>query len=200
MEQTASTSVARLLELSGVADDTVAQVRVLWGKSADKGDGHPSLLVTHLLDTAAVAEVLWDDFLAPATHSWIDRMTTGDGRRFFAWLCGIHDIGKATPAFQIKAPALAEAVRAAGLEIAPDPSHRLWHHTLAGGALLRGRIRAAGWSDTTVEWLPTMLTGHHGMVPQTPTKQTVARYAKSQGPFYVCQAGLGPVSAALRVR
>lgn len=151
MEQTASPSVARLLDLSEVPDDVVTQIRVLWGKSAEKGDGHPSLLVTHLLDTAAVAETLWDDFLAPATHSWIDRIAAGDGRRFFAWLCGIHDIGKATPAFQIKAPALAEAVRAVGLEIAPDPSHRLWHHTLAGGALLRWRIQAAGWSDTTVE-------------------------------------------------
>jgi CRISPR-associated endonuclease/helicase Cas3 len=88
-------------------------VGVLWGKSSAAGRAH--LLVAHLLDTAAVAEVMWSGFLAPSVRSAWDDATDGRGREVFTVLCGLHDVGKASPAFQVKAPALAAAVQSAGL-------------------------------------------------------------------------------------
>ncbi|MFF3669833.1 HD domain-containing protein [Microtetraspora malaysiensis] len=40
---------------------------VLWGKSAAKAAGRMNLLICHLLDTAAVAEQIWDRYLAAST-------------------------------------------------------------------------------------------------------------------------------------
>jgi CRISPR-associated endonuclease/helicase Cas3 len=90
-----------------------AELAVLWGTS-DAG-GQPNLLVQHLLDTAAVGDLIWARFLAPAVRDAWDSATGGCGRDVFLLLCGLHDVGKATPAFQSKAPALAEAVKSAGL-------------------------------------------------------------------------------------
>jgi hypothetical protein len=109
---------------------------VLWGKS-DAG-GSVNLLLQHLLDTAAVAELLWDRFLAPTIKNKIDGCCGGRGRSLFALVCGVHDVGKASPAFQAKVPSLASAAQEAGLgwrEL--DARSRAWHHTLAGAVILR---------------------------------------------------------------
>lgn len=58
METESTVTVRDLLTAGGTPDVAVAQLGVLWGKSAERGGGQPSLLVTHLLDTAAVAEVM----------------------------------------------------------------------------------------------------------------------------------------------
>ena len=137
---------------------------VLWGKS-DAG-GSVNLLLQHLLDTAAVAELLWDRFLAPTIKNKIDGCCGGRGRSLFALVCGVHDVGKASPAFQAKVPSLASAAQEAGLgwrEL--DARSRAWHHTLAGAVILRRVLPAAGWSPDAVSWVWPLIAGHHGVVP-----------------------------------
>ena len=97
-----------------------------------------NLLLQHLLDAAAVAELMWDRFLAPTIKTRIDGCCSGKGRALFSLVCGLHDVGKASPAFQAKDPALAAAVRAVGLLWrALDRAQEAWHHTLAGAYLLK---------------------------------------------------------------
>ncbi|MGH3833074.1 MAG: CRISPR-associated endonuclease Cas3'' [Pseudonocardiaceae bacterium] len=136
---------------------------VLWGKS--NAHGSMNLLLQHLLDTAAVAELMWDRFLAPVIKNKIDACCEGRGRSFFALVCGLHDVGKASPAFQAKAPALAEPVRAAGLSWRNlDRCAKGWHHTLAGAHILSRVLPAAGWSAEAVEWVVPLVAGHHGVI------------------------------------
>ncbi|MGD9482882.1 CRISPR-associated helicase Cas3' [Streptomyces sp. TRM70308] len=141
----------------------------LWGKSAEKAGGRKNLLLSHLLDTAAVAERMWDGFLAPSTRELLDEVAggCGRGRSFFAWLCGVHDCGKATPAFQRLWPEGADGVRAAGLEWhEPTASKFRWRHDCAGGYLLRGLLAGAGWRDEQVAWVWPLVAGHHGLFPR----------------------------------
>ncbi|MEV7682339.1 CRISPR-associated helicase Cas3' [Streptomyces sp. NPDC088341] len=149
---------------------------VLWGKSEEKAGGTMNLLLSHLLDTAAVAERMWDGFLAPSTRRNLDRIAggVGRGRRLFAWLCGVHDCGKATPAFQRMWPKGAEAVRAAGLGWSDSAISRCtWRHDRAGGYLLRGLLSSADWRDEHVDWVWPLAAGHHGAFPDwTTTKPT----------------------------
>ena len=141
-----------------------AELAVLWGKS-DAG-GQPNLLVQHLLDAAAVGELIWARFLAPTVKNAWDTATGGHGRNVFILLCGLHDVGKATPAFQSKVPALAEAVDSAGLSwprLGRD--EQAWHHRLAGARIVREVLLEEGWSRETVSWLWPFIAGHHGQVP-----------------------------------
>ncbi|MGW1148767.1 CRISPR-associated endonuclease Cas3'', partial [Streptomyces sp. NPDC002454] len=146
-------------------------LHVLWGKSEEKAGGRTNLLLSHLLDTAAVAECVWDDYLAPSTKRMMDEVagTPGGGRRLFAWLCGIHDCGKATPAFQRLWAKGAQAVRDAGLGWhEPTLANRKlkWRHDRAGAYVLRTVLRDAGWCDGQVGWVWPLVAGHHGAFPE----------------------------------
>jgi CRISPR-associated endonuclease/helicase Cas3 len=141
-----------------------APITVLWGKSNAGGNVH--LLLAHLLDTAAVGELIWDEFMSPALRQRIDEDQRGQGRSVFALLCGWHDIGKASPAFQGKVAGLGERVRATGLTWPhPVQEYRTWHHTLAGARILRTVLADLGVSKATVDWWWPLIAGHHGVVP-----------------------------------
>ncbi len=125
---------------------------VMWGKSNAAGRMH--LLIAHLLDTAAVGEVMWDGYLSPVLKRAIDGCCDGRGRDLFALLCALHDVGKATPAFQSKDDVLAAVVRSAGFDIGVTKHEsRSWHHTLAGAKIVKVGLSAAGWSGDAQEWI-----------------------------------------------
>ncbi|MFG2043926.1 CRISPR-associated helicase Cas3' [Dactylosporangium sp. NPDC048998] len=152
-----------------------------WGKS--NAGGRPNLLVQHLLDAAAVGELIWDLYLAPAVRDRLDACCAGRGRQLFVVLCALHDVGKATPAFQDKVTALAAAVQACGLRWRSLPKQaKQWHHTLAGGVIVRDALRAAGWSSDQVDWVVPMVTGHHGMVPMRARYRMPERHGHGEGP------------------
>lgn len=77
----------------------------VWAKTnKDAGTWMP--LTRHLTDSAAVAALLWDQWLAPNVRRVISRgLPNGDldGRLLVTWLAGVHDIGKASPGFAVKA-------------------------------------------------------------------------------------------------
>lgn len=148
--------------------DLLKVLGALWGKSEEKAGGTKNLLLSHLLDTAAVAERMWDGFLAPSTRRMLDEVAggAGRGRRFFVWLCGVHDCGKATPAFQRLWPKGAAAVRAAGLVWhEPTASKFRWRHDRAGAYVLRTVLPGAGWRDEQTDWVWPLVAGHHGAFP-----------------------------------
>ncbi|MFN8104976.1 MAG: CRISPR-associated helicase Cas3' [Acidimicrobiia bacterium] len=135
----------------------------LWGKSEKAGG--PSLLVQHMLDSLAVAELIWDRFLAPCLRRRYDEATSMRGRSLLMWLSGLHDLGKATPAFQCLDDVLCRQVEAAGLHIEHRGLHpgHLWRHDRSGAATMRAALHeAASGADQSVEWLWPLIGGHHG--------------------------------------
>lgn len=154
-----------IVDGGSVETGAVPGVAVLWGKS--NAGGEPHLLVAHLLDTAAVAEVLWDRYLAPSFTQQVDASCGGRGRDLFVLVAGLHDVGKASPAFQSKDEVLAQRVRDSGLTWPPltRTGAGRWHHTLAGAHLLRRALRSAGWSRQSRSWVLPLVAGHHGVVP-----------------------------------
>ncbi|MFE5010048.1 CRISPR-associated helicase Cas3' [Streptomyces sp. NPDC056696] len=150
----------------------VRALEVLWGKSRERA-GTTSLLMAHLLDTAAVAELLWDGFLARSIQAALDEIAGGPGRgrRLFAWLCGVHDCGKATPVHQRLWPEGAQAVRRSGMTwvesaaVAGAKSKKRWRHDWAGGLMVRELLASAGWASEQVDWVWPLVAGHHGAFP-----------------------------------
>lgn len=93
-------------------------VMAIWGKTGDDDSWLP--LWRHLEDSAAVAGLVWDRWLPESVKAHIDGCLAGgshDGRRLLMWLASIHDIGKATPAFAVKAPAMADRLHRRGFDL-----------------------------------------------------------------------------------
>ncbi|MEU2956611.1 CRISPR-associated endonuclease Cas3'' [Streptomyces xanthochromogenes] len=81
----------------------------LWGKHAGLGKdahgaAHAHPLICHLLDTAAVAELVWDDLLTAHQRSMVVealQVSPGQARVLAAFWAGLHDIGKISVPFQL---------------------------------------------------------------------------------------------------
>ncbi|MFF7638017.1 CRISPR-associated helicase Cas3' [Kitasatospora sp. NPDC008050] len=159
----------------------------LWGKSAGRGGGTVNLLLSHMLDTAAVAELVWERYLAPVTRWRLDELAgePGQGRRFFAWLCGVHDCGKATPAFQHMDPAGARAVLASGLAWDRFAVGRTsWRHDKAGGKLIRRLLAENQWDPEHIDWVWPLIAGHHGRLPTLGQLSVGKPKLQGQGPAW----------------
>lgn len=139
----------------------------LWGKSAEHGGGTINLLLSHMLDTAEVARIIWDKYLAESVRQNISVIAGGQdqGMRFFMWLCGIHDLGKATPLFQHIDRAGAGRVWDAGLTWDRLAVQRFRvRHEVAGAVLARGLLADAGWTPEQCGWVWPLVAGHHGTI------------------------------------
>ncbi|MBA5224117.1 CRISPR-associated endonuclease Cas3'' [Streptomyces griseoaurantiacus] len=81
----------------------------LWGKAAGLGKhtcgrDNTHSLICHLLDTAAVAEVVWDELLTAHQRSMVAgalRVPDEEARALAAFWAGLHDIGKISVPFQL---------------------------------------------------------------------------------------------------
>jgi len=94
-----------------------------------------------------------------------------DARRLAVWLAGIHDIGKATPAFAWRVAFLADPMRRHGLEMRDKYSSadlKRVRHGVAGQVLLeRWLSNRYGWSREQARQIAVVVGGHHGVPPTT---------------------------------
>lgn len=147
-----------------------ASTRVVWGKS---GDQHMRWLPLwrHLADSAAVAERLWASWLSTAVRERISREIPGgdDAARILVqWLAGVHDIGKATPAFASKVPALRARMEDHGFRFprGVEKDRALLPHATAGHLVLADwLVDEYGWRRPATRSLAVVVGGHHGVPP-----------------------------------
>lgn len=79
----------------------------LWAKKCEKdGLWKWMSLYQHLVDTKNVVGLLWEYWLSPGQRKIISKSIGAidevEGKNLIKFLAAIHDIGKATPSFQIK--------------------------------------------------------------------------------------------------
>jgi len=141
----------------------------LWAKT-DRSGTHPDAwhpLICHMIDVAAVARAMWREVLTPALR---ERITMGLGlpneaaaEAWVTYLASLHDIGKASPAFQSKYSQARPRLTATGLEPShpdKDPGHGIVS-MLSIGPLLEER----GIPQPVANALATAVGGHHGIFP-----------------------------------
>jgi CRISPR-associated endonuclease/helicase Cas3 len=151
--------------------------RSVWGKTDRTGVSVVGWLPLwrHLADAADVAGRLWDHWLSPAVRRRIaDELPGGDagGRTLAVWLAGVHDVGKATPAFAVQASfrgqtaALVQRMRDRGLGFDHElicAGRRLARHDAAGHMVLAEWLRERDWTDPHA--YAVVVGGHHGVPP-----------------------------------
>ncbi|WP_249416517.1 CRISPR-associated helicase Cas3' [Streptomyces sp. TS71-3] len=125
-------------------------------------------------DSAAVAGLLWDHWLPVRVRRVVaEALPQGesDARALAVWLAGVHDIGKATPAFACQVDQLGDVMRARGLEMgsakAMGRDRRIAPHGLAGQVLLAEWLEERhGWASARTGQFTVAVGGHHGVPPE----------------------------------
>ncbi len=128
----------------------------------------------HLADTAGVAGLLFDHWVSPQVVARIAAALGGDSsdaRRIVVWLGAVHDVGKASPAFAVQAPELAQAMSEHGLLVDPrfaqDSNRSKIRHEYVGQQGVRSWLA----DDLGFEFrgaaaqLACVVGGHHGVPP-----------------------------------
>lgn len=151
-----------------------ASARAVWAKS--QTDVHQNHLLVgwlplyqHLDDTAGVAERLWDHWV-PASlkgslaHSFGSERAT---RQLLLWLAALHDVGKASPAFAVQVPQLAQRMTNVGLLVdsglADGDERRQTRHELVSFLAIRDWLQTAhGFSRMSAEQIASVAAAHHG--------------------------------------
>ncbi|MBI2873703.1 MAG: CRISPR-associated helicase Cas3' [Firmicutes bacterium] len=128
---------------------------------------HP--LICHLLDTAMVARALWDSALSPARRAALARGLDVNPALAAAWLAlgtGLHDLGKASPVFQMKCPQAKERLQGAGLRFHRHLDPRRQPHGIITTAVVEPLLTTAGMPYTAAWPLAVAVGGHHGVFPR----------------------------------
>lgn len=151
----------------------------LWGKISRDGDEWLPLVV-HLQDTAAIAALLWDEWVPLATRNVICSargFSQTEGRVLVSWLAGIHDLGKASPDFawqaRVPMPALLGRMRDEGLECPRPETSKIGHGTVGQSLLTSWLVHRHGCSPILADSFSCVVGGHHGVNPANAQLQRV---------------------------
>lgn len=150
-----------------------AAARSVWAKHDRDTDGWLPLW-RHMEDSAAVAGLLWDQWLPAGLRRAVGAalpLGEVDARALVVWLAGVHDVGKATPAFACQVDQLAEVMRGHGLGMrsvrAMGADRRIAPHGLAGQVLLAEWLEDEhGWAPARTGQFAVAVGGHHGVPPE----------------------------------
>ncbi|MFF0479422.1 CRISPR-associated helicase Cas3' [Streptomyces sp. NPDC004284] len=158
---------------SGLRSRLEGPVLALWGKYDRDSDGWLPLW-QHMDDSAAVAGMLWDEWIPSQIRRLVGEALPGgeaDGRRLIMWLAAVHDIGKATPAFACQVEPLADRMRDVGLQMRSygqmGPDRRRAPHALASQVLLGEWLEErCGGAPGQCDQFSVVVGGHHGVPPE----------------------------------
>ncbi|MFD4997814.1 type I-E CRISPR-associated protein Cse1/CasA [Streptomyces buecherae] len=150
-----------------------ARARTAWAKHDRKTESWLPLW-RHMADSAAVAGKLWDAWLPRNVKELIAEPFpdgSADARRALVFLAAAHDTGKATPAFSCQVDALANDMRAAGLDMRTAKEYgsdrRMAPHGLAGQVLLQEWLNVRhGLPPRVSGQFAVVAGGHHGVPPE----------------------------------
>lgn len=153
-----------------MANKPMIQYQQLWGKSSKENNSiwHP--LLFHLLDAAAVTQLLWDLSLSESFKSDVSRkfgINESEMGVLAAFWVSLHDIGKAGPEFQKKNSEHLKVLSTLGLNFPISKSNPDGFHGTATTIILR-RIFAETEPYLSRKFrngLAFALGGHHGEFP-----------------------------------
>lgn len=154
---------------------------LFWAK-ADKKPIDYHLLLYHMIDVGQVALTLWqtslNNNLREQITEWLGLKNASDAGRLIAFWASLHDLGKASPAFQdhpYMPHSLHKKIRRdlamAGFEVPQrTDSEKRARHEIISTSALKDEGALAKYStlpDYLAELIAQIIGGHHGAWPQT---------------------------------
>lgn len=130
--------------------------RALWAKS-DRETGKIHLVHYHLFESAAVAQILWNDVFSESLKNEISALLEVDiekAGKILAYWVGLHDIGKISPVFQAKNQTQRKKLEALGFDF-PKYMDDKTYHSLVGARFLN-------LAKKVPRFIAIAISGHHG--------------------------------------
>lgn len=162
-----------------------AQLKALWAKPGDELGYLP--LVQHLGDTACVAAVLWDEWLAASVKVSLAEksgIAEADLRTLLLFLAGTHDVGKATLRFarqlehEERGRLIADDIAATGLPMEMsnlEGKSRCFQHGLVGELLVKDWLQKRGCPKMVAGALGAVVGAHHGVATSGDDRKQAAK-------------------------
>lgn len=149
-----------------------SNVTALVAKTDDELGWMP--LPLHMADAACVGCILWDSWLSQRMRNRITELmglTEEQARVVLAFLCGVHDVGKATRGFAERLThremgrQAVEGIAGAGYPLGSRTveSDNQVPHAAASQAILKWWLHEAGYSKRTAQALASVVGAHHGV-------------------------------------
>lgn len=147
---------------------------MIWAKTnpRDPSDTSYLRLWQHLEDTAETARLLWRHFIPDHVKDVLsaDIGSTEEAGRLLCFLAAIHDVGKASPAFEMMSPTMATTLQHQGLPIdfryQGSPERSRMRHELVGFAAVQDWMAMRFDADIApggfAESIAAIVAGHHG--------------------------------------
>lgn len=140
--------------------------RSIWAKTG--GQTHWLPLHQHMTDSFHAASRLYDEWLSrQVKERWAGwESEPGMIRRLAVFLAGIHDVGKAAPAFIAQSEPLAQKAREAGLPCLAmadlKKDREKLPHALISQYALNTWLKARGWHEDRRRAFASVIGTHHG--------------------------------------
>ncbi len=156
----------KLADVYGI--QPIPTLQLLWAKtSRDKTETHA--LIYHLIDVAQVVLALWDRSLPQATRRYFAQamgMDQASARQWLAFVAGLHDLGKACPAFQSQHEASKQALLKRELSFEKQRVRASTPHGWVSAWALRQLLpQQLDVDDRLARQVACTVGGHHGVFP-----------------------------------
>lgn len=163
---------------------SLGHLHLLWAKTR-QGDGQRHALLHHLLDAGQVALAFWKLVFPRSTRNDFSRALGLDdeaaGRVLATWI-GLHDLGKASPAFQSKCPDAVTQLEALGFDFPTARASKAEPHGLVGAWVLSEALQTCGLTKKVASRVARALGGHHGAFPSPLQFGSLHRASNLGGP------------------
>lgn len=160
-----------------------------WGKlgTADESSSYHPLLC-HMIDVAMVTRTMWHYSLSPSQRGGLSiGLGLGDDQDaaglWCAFLAGLHDLGKASPAFQLQVDRtrakVKQRLRDNGLTVSSSRTSKYTPHGVITAATLPCILTTAfGVGSRIANRIGTVIGGHHGVFPTSSETQGISSTAR----------------------
>jgi len=171
----------------------VDKILLLWGKTSSDSY-HP--LLYHLLDVGNVTSVVWEHILTERIQTYIsDAMgvTKEEAKRAFCYWSALHDIGKATPSFQVKNARMSTMLASNGYSFSgADSSDKISHGELTT-RIVPVVLHENGLATNIAYDVAYAIGAHHGRWPNMNKIAELEDYQVGDENWWIIRSELGAI-------
>lgn len=166
LRQALAREARELASVYGVMKVEIKPYSFFWAKADRKDQAKIHRLIYHLIDVGQVALAMWKNALDVETKRQLSQWFGGNEEstgQTLAFLASLHDLGKASPDFQIKNLSAAQEVAQAGFDFPKLKSPNPTAHGAVSAKALKDLLQSEiNLSKFDAKSLAQAVGGHHG--------------------------------------